>query len=240
MNPAKTATAARTLDLYRDAPLPDRVHVAVRWRSCPFPAVAEHLPDSGPILEVGCGHGLMAALAALQSSGRRVTGVDVDGKKIAAARQAAGRARDQGAHLDFSTMGDGELPEGPWQAVVVVDVLYLLDPHEQRALLDACAARLAPGGTLLVKEMDYRPRAKFAWNLAQETLAVRVLGLTEGSRLSFTAPDVVASGLRAQGLTVIQRRLDRGYPHPHHLLVATSSGAAGAPEVADGHEAGVR
>jgi len=35
--------------------------------------------------------------------------------------------------------------------------------------------------------MDTRPRWKYAWNMIQETLAVKVIGFTLGSRF-FSAP----------------------------------------------------
>jgi O-methyltransferase involved in polyketide biosynthesis len=113
------------------------------------------------------------------------------------------------------------VPEGPWDAVVLVDVLYLLDEAGQRALLESCAAVLAPGGVLVVKDMATRPRWKARWNATQEALSVRVLKITAGSReFAFVDPDERARWLVAAGLRDVRaRRLDRGRVHPHHLLV---------------------
>ena len=121
----------------------------------------------------------------------------------------------------------GAVPAGPWDAVVLVDVLYLLDTAGQRALLADCAAQLAPGGLLVVKDMATRPRWKARLNRLQETVSVRVLRITEGSPdFTFVEPDVRAGWLRDAGLTGVRaRRLDRGRAHPHHLLL----GRAPAP-----------
>ena len=77
---------------YRDAPRQERLHVAGRWRTCPFAAVEPHVPKAGRIMEIGCGHGLFSLYLALQSPERSVTGVDVDADKIPVARRAAERA----------------------------------------------------------------------------------------------------------------------------------------------------
>ncbi|MGI8809968.1 MAG: class I SAM-dependent methyltransferase [Acidimicrobiales bacterium] len=206
----------RLLPLYRGAPALDRAHVGVRWVSCPFPAVAAQLPASGRILEVGCGHGLLSLYMALGSSERSITGIDVDEDKLAAARAAA-----TGAGLDasFEVAAGAELPEGPWDGIAIVDVLYLLSAGDQRALLRSCAGALAPGGALVVKEMALVPRWKARWNTLQETASVKILGITEGEELTFLPPADLAAAMIAGGLTVRDRPVHRGYPHPHHLLV---------------------
>ena len=208
----------RVVGLYSGAPLTDRVHVAVRWATCPFPAVAAQLPGTGRILEVGCGHGVLSLYLALTSADRQVVGVDVDEDKLAVARTAAGA---EGLAATFDVVAGAELPAGPWAGIAIVDVLYLLSADDQRSLLRSCAGLLAPGGVLAVKEMALVPRWKATWNRVQETASVKVLGITEGSELTFLAPADMAGAMAEGGLTVRDRPIHRGYPHPHHLLVGT-------------------
>jgi 2-polyprenyl-3-methyl-5-hydroxy-6-metoxy-1,4-benzoquinol methylase len=212
------AAARAALRAYREAPLGDRLHVLVRWLTCPFPPVVEVLPSTGRVLEVGCGHGLFSGYLAQRSPGLQVHGVDIDADKIAVAAAAEPLT---GGRLDFAVGESGSVPEGPWDAVVLVDVLYLLDEAAQRSLLESCASVLAPGGVLVVKDMATRPRWKARWNAVQEALSVRILKITEGSpEFVFTDPDERARWLVAAGLEDVRAcRLDRGRVHPHHLLV---------------------
>ena len=198
-----------------------RLHTALRWWSCPFPTIAAVVPPRGEVLEIGCGHGLLSLFLALSAPSRRVRGVDVDPAKVDAATVAARRLSPAGGEVSFATVDRGWLPDERVDAIVIADVLYLLEPDEQRRLLAACAGCLRPGGVLVVKEVATEPRWKFRWNQVQETLSTRLLGITAGGdRLHFVPTSTMAGWLGGEQLVVESRSVDRGYPWPHHLLVA--------------------
>lgn len=206
-----------TLARYDDEPLATRVHTRVRWWSCPFEDVAASVPSTGRVLEIGCGHGLFATHLALTGPDRTVVGTDVDGDKIRAARRAA----EGIPNLAFAPAAPGELPDGTWRAICVVDVLYLIDRAGERALVHEAARRLEPGGVLVVKEMATEPAWKFRWMALQEKLSVQVLRITEGHDLTFVPPTELAAWMGEAGLVdVAHRPLHRRRPHPHHLVTA--------------------
>lgn len=211
--------------LYSGSPLSDRLQVSLRWRSCPFEAVAAFAPPSGEQLDLGCGRGILANLLALRSPGRAVRGLDPDPRRIETARRTIG---DRG-NVTFA-VGKEPAPGTRFAAISVVDVLYLLSEVEWKRLLRSCRDALAPGGTLLVKTMARRPRWKAAIDRFQETLSVRALGWTiGGSTIVPPDPDALAAELEALGLVVSSHPLDAGFPHPHLLLVATlPAGRAGS------------
>jgi 2-polyprenyl-3-methyl-5-hydroxy-6-metoxy-1,4-benzoquinol methylase len=212
----RSTIARATLAGYADAPPGDRFHVRVRWLTCPIEELERRVPRVGRVLDVGCGHGLVSLYLAACSSGREVTGVDIDGHKIELARQAAGRLADR--PISFEISPDGSLPGDAWDAIVVVDVLYLLGAEARAQLLRRCATALRPGGVLLVKETDTAPRWKHRLAAFQELLATRVLRITAGSALEFASSAQLAQELRRAGLDVSIERLDRGYLHPHVLV----------------------
>lgn len=216
-----TAPAARrAIELFDDAPRGDRFHVRARWFTCPFPAIERQVPRAGRVLEVGCGHGLLSLYLALAGDGRRVEGIDIDEHKIVLAQQAAANLRPGEASVSFATVTPGEMPDGPFDAIVITDVLYLMADEVRRSVLDACADRLGPDGVLLVKEVDDTPRWKYRIAHAQEVVATRVLKYTQGADLEIVPVQQFADHLSGLGLTVTAHRVDRGYPHAHALLVA--------------------
>lgn len=208
---------AQAVAPYRSERFATRAHVAIRWASCPFGPVLAALPPEGDVLDYGCGHGVLSfALAA--SRGRSVLGVDIDHAKIDVAARVA-KARAAMHPPEFATIDVGDVPEGRWDGIAVVDVLYLVEPAAQRLILHELAERLRPGGTLVVKEMDTRPAAKAAWMRLQERVSVGALSITKGSSLSFTDAAFLGEAMTMAGLDVTVRRIDRRYPHPHVLLV---------------------
>jgi len=209
--------ARRARRAYRGAPFGDRFHVALRWRTCPFRAVEDVLPRKGRILEIGCGHGLFSLYLAAASPDRTVVGVDVDDSKLAVARAATTAL---GAHsVSFEAREALEALSEPWAGIAIVDVLYLLGADPARAVLKAAAEHVEPGGVLAVKEIDLVPRWKYRLAHAQELVATKVLRITEGEKVDFLPPADAIGVMEDAGLHVETRRVDRGYPYPHLLIV---------------------
>jgi 2-polyprenyl-3-methyl-5-hydroxy-6-metoxy-1,4-benzoquinol methylase len=216
--------AARALGAYAGAPRGDRLHVRVRWRSCPFPEIAARVPATGRILDIGCGHGLFSLYLALSEPHRQVTGIDVDADKLVLARAAAAAVA---APVSFAAVEEGQLPQGPWDAITIVDVLYLMGSDGAHEVLQIAAAGLAPGGLLIVKEVDVHPRWKYRLTRWQELAATRVLRITQGAEVEFLPPSDIGAAMEAAGLVVHHEPLDRGHLHPHHLVIGQRPAAPG-------------
>ncbi len=185
----------------------ERFHTLVRFLTCPFLRVVRHVPAGATVLEIGAGHGVFATLARA-AGGRRVVAVEPDVRKV--------RALDG---VDV-VVGYDDCVRGAFDVVAVVDVLYKVPLAEWDAMLSRLAARLRPGGLLIVKEQDPTARLKNAWNRTQEWMASR-LRLTLGESFSYEDPADFAARLRRHGLAPEPpRRIDIGYPHPHVLYLA--------------------
>jgi SAM-dependent methyltransferase len=195
---------------YGDAPFGVKLHAVGRFLTCPFLPVVERVPRGARVLDLGAGHGTFSLLAAEQGAGS-VVALDPDhGKLLATFRDS--RVRFVAGFLDAV--------RGPFDVVALLDVFYRFPKAEWDPLLAGIAARLAPGGVLLLKDLDPGKRWKQGWNRAQETISDRI-GLTYGEAFSYESRDEVTARLRRHGFaSVAVTALDRGYPHAHVLYEA--------------------
>ena len=203
-----------------------RAHTMVRWATSPMAAVERELPERGTVLEIGCGHGMFGLTAALGSSDRRVLGTDIDGAKLVEARRAAEAAGLGTDRLEFLEVEAEWRPpaEVLYDAVVILDVLYLLGLDGAVELTRAAARVVRPGGRLLVKEMDTELRWKARYCAAQEFAATRLTHVTEGSTVELVPLGTLRAAMEDEGMHVDVRRLDRHQLCPHALLLGTRRG----------------
>ena len=211
----------RSLSLYRDQSKGVRFHTAMRAWSAPLQAVVEALPREGSVLDVGCGHGLIANEVALRSPAARVLGIDLSETKIASAKATRGD-RD---NIDFRLADLQEIDEKHFDAVALIDVLYLVPAASWNSFLGACLQRLKPGGTFVLKEIGTTPRWKFERLKLQEFMSTRILRITKGETMHFESAETLRDRLLSLGFEdVTIGRLDKGYTSPHILLTARRPG----------------
>jgi SAM-dependent methyltransferase len=103
------------------------------------------------VLDVGCGVGRWSRL--LAAKGAQVTGVDLSPTMIAQAQRRA-VAEGVAARCSFRVQDLSQLKiEGQFDLVLGVTVLqHILDPQLLRAAVRGMAARLAPGGRMILLE----------------------------------------------------------------------------------------
>ena len=133
---------------YRD-PLV-RGYVRGKLRDDPvFPAAFDLLnPTPLPVLDLGCGMGLLQFYLRERGYRAPLVGVDFDERKIRHADRVG-----QGAYhgLTFTT-GDALSAENFRGHVVLFDMLHYLDAARQAALLEQVAGQIAPGGYCLIRD----------------------------------------------------------------------------------------
>ncbi len=143
-----------------------RIYAGRKLRSDPiFPAAYELFGQSDqPLVDVGCGVGLLAFYLRERNFLPPISGLDSDGRKIERARAVA-----QGVYADLEFLQrDVSEPITRTGNIVLFDLLHYLPPADQAQLLTRLAERVAPGGTLVIRDCPRDQNARF-WltNLAE-------------------------------------------------------------------------
>jgi 2-polyprenyl-6-hydroxyphenyl methylase/3-demethylubiquinone-9 3-methyltransferase len=167
-----------------------REAVDAHWRSEP----ASVRPLAGKsVLDVGCGAGLLCE--PLARLGAQVTGIDAAAENVLAAA-----AHAEGAGLDIRYMAGevGSLDIGSFDLVASMEVLEHV--ADKTAYLAALAARLAPGGLMVLSTPNRTPQSRLLLVGAAEAIGLVPKGTHHWD--DFITPDELRSLLAAAGLAM--------------------------------------
>ncbi|MDQ6809061.1 MAG: methyltransferase domain-containing protein [Verrucomicrobiota bacterium] len=206
-----------------------RMYVHQKLRSDPIFAVASTLlvDSAEPVLDVGCGVGLLGFYLRERGYLPSVIGVDRDGRKIARAREiAASGSYDKVEFRDENICATAPTFSGN---VALFDVLHYLPRPQQRRLLLELAKCVAPGGVLLIRDAPRDARPRFWLTFLAEIFA-QTIAWNVGARLHFPARDELRAPFPASEFTSESRPLWGNTPFNNHLFIfrRCSSGAAQA------------
>ena len=176
-------------------------YTLAKLRSDPlYPGVLDALRGVAlPVLDLGCGIGLLAHAMRADGHDAVYRGVDIDARKIAEARRAAGVAGLTASSFDVVDLADG-LPAHAG-SVALLDVLQFVPPEAQGAILDAAIDRVAPGGVLVLRTGldDGSARAKTTRRI--DALSRRVGWMNAGPK-RYPDADALRAKCEAAGLSV--------------------------------------
>ncbi len=203
----------------------DRFYAPAKLGSDPvYGAVTRELDGTAlslPVLDVGCGIGLLAFYLREAGFTPDVTGFDYDAGKIHSASGMSERSGHRG--LRFMT-GDArsEMPEFSGH-VVILDILQFFTQPEQALLLTQAAARVAPGGKLIIRSCLRDDSQRFRVTVAGDWLAKLTFWMKAGP-VCYPDRALFESTLGSAGLKVRVEPLWGGTPFNNHLIVAERQG----------------
>jgi SAM-dependent methyltransferase len=176
--------------------------------------IGQYRPPTGLVLDIGCGFGLFSLYYAASARGRLVRGIDVNRRRIALARRAAARlglenvVYEEGDARDFK--GDAAV-----SAAYMLDIVHHVAPDAVPGLLRELHRAVAPGGLLLVKDVDTRPAPKrwFTWVLDK--------AMDPRAPVRYWSGDELGGALDHAGFSVRRHLMVDVLPYPHVLYVCT-------------------
>ena len=174
--------------------------------------IEQYLPTSGRILDIGCGFGLFSLYFASLEPRRRFLGIDLDARRIQYAQDSAKRLGLPNVEYRVGNAVDWDTDE-KFDAIYIVDLLHHMPFRDVPEFLARLRSRLRDGGTLIVKEVENRPRWKMWFTLAVDRAMV---GLEP---IRYWPPGELIDVLRHLGFDVVKHRMRDYLPYPHILYV---------------------
>jgi SAM-dependent methyltransferase len=223
------ADSLSSLDVRAEASVPS----GLPWRLCPrFPlfyhfhyvffkllldpvyraALIELNSKPLPLLDIGCGPGLLACYLRACGFSQAIHGIDYDAQKIDVARRVMNATDSSFEVIDVRE----RLPDHSGH-VTILDILQFFTPCEQTALLEAAAARVARGGKLIIRSCLREEGWRFRLSQAGDIFARMTFWLPR--TVFYPSRETVLRPLETAGLRGRIRRLSGPLPFNNFLLV---------------------
>ncbi len=194
-----------------------RLYAGRKLRSDPvFPAAFTLLEHSRePLIDVGCGVGLLGFYLRERNFQQPIIGLDRDGRKIARGRAVA-RASSY-SDLEFLEQNACENLAHRGN-LVLFDVLHYLSPNEQKLLLLRLAQQVVPGGLLLLRDCPRDDNARFRCTYAAERFA-QLITWNMRTPLYFPTRDEIAAAFPPNEFEQTVAPLWGRTPFNNHLFI---------------------
>jgi 2-polyprenyl-3-methyl-5-hydroxy-6-metoxy-1,4-benzoquinol methylase len=194
-----------------------RRYVTSKLRRDPIYSTAHELfrGSDQPILDVGCGLGLLGFYLRERGCRQPILGLDLDARKIGQGNRVA-----RACYRDIDLRHQDVL--GPLPAfsgnIALFDVLHYLPLAQQTSLLSRLAQSVAPGGLLVIRDCPRDNSARFWMTCVAERFA-QLVSWNLSTSFHFPSRERVAEAFDEKEFTRESRPLWGKLPFNNHLFI---------------------
>jgi SAM-dependent methyltransferase len=184
-----------------------------------YDGVYRELESSGlPLLDIGCGLGILAMYLRERGWNNPVFGFDYDANKIKRGESML----ERGAYAEISLkQGDARtgLPDHQGD-VSILDIMQFFNEDEQTALLAEAGKRVAPNGRLIIRSGLKEKNLRFFITWLVDVFAKCTLWM-KAAPIHYPTAEFFRSVLEAQGFVVRIRPFWGKTPFNNYLILAS-------------------
>lgn len=180
----------------------------------PFDEIIRCIPDNSTVLDIGCGYGFLANEIASRRKNCFIHGIDMDSARVRVAKALV--AGKKNVEVTVGDVSRNVLGEKKFDVVICFDILHHISREAQESVLKDIHSILNGGGTLLLKEIDVKPKLKYWWNYVHDTF------VTRGGSLFFRSTKEWVELIDRYGLKTERVSFPKkGVFYPHVFIVAS-------------------
>jgi 2-polyprenyl-3-methyl-5-hydroxy-6-metoxy-1,4-benzoquinol methylase len=186
-----------------------------------YPAVAAQLRgrEHEPLLDLGCGAGLLSFYLRESGFTAPITGIDFDARKIDAARRASRvilrREDAEGPSLEF-ICADATKPLPQGRNVVVLDLLQYVNTAAQQQILRNVAQTVPKGGIVVMRQGIRDDSRRYKFTHLVDTIG-RAIRWNRGEPMNFPTREEIVGAF--DGFTATITPMWGRTPYNNYLFV---------------------
>lgn len=174
--------------------------------------IGQYLPESGRVLDIGCGFGLFSLYYAKRFPNLEIFGVDKNPVRIKLAQQTAEKLSLQNVHYEVADATSLRVGMN-FDGVYMLDLIHHISRESVLPLLTHISARLNPDSRLIVKDVNTRPAYKRWFTYALDKLMDR------RAEVNYWERPALHVLLQDLGLEVFYHSMPDILPYPHMLYI---------------------
>lgn len=177
--------------------------------------IAQYFPDSGLVLDIGCGYGIFAQYYATLFPQLRIRAIDVNPRRIEAARATAQRLQLSNVEFCVGDACDFRCQEAI-RGAYIMDLIHHMPEEAVPRLVRPLAESLEPGCRLIIKDIDTSPRYKLIYSWMVDKF------MDYRAPVRYWSSFEVKEMLKSFGFEVYKHSLLSYLPSPHIVYIATN------------------
>ena len=158
----------KTIGLYSDNKFVN-IFSRIRFWDAPFEEINKLAPNSGVILDLGCGDGILSNYLALNNKQRKLIGIELNKNRVSRA--------DRGLKNTKFIYGNVLTKSFPKADIILLTHLlhHLPSKLDQEKLIIKCKKNLNPNGKLIITEVIEKPFLKYIISWLVDAFVVPIL-----------------------------------------------------------------
>ena len=191
-----------------------KIYDKLRSMIIPFERVLDEIPDKGSVLDIGSSHGTFTIYAARTKRRIRITGVEINGKRVKSARQKArGLKNIEFIDCDFTKFKSGK----KFDTVTCLDVLHHTPRILHEKFIEKSHKLLKPEGIFILVEISKKPTPKYLWNYMHDVLFSRT------TKLNYVSKEMAVGMVKAHGFSIKSIKTASSFMYVRYMIIAKKS-----------------
>ena len=145
-----------------------RLYASLKMLIVPYEQISQLVPQTGKVLDVGCGYGILSFFLCFEAPNRQVLGIEPNRARVSAIPKIVKKIP---SNVSFRAGDISAIASHSFQCIVMEEVLHHIAKEDQQQVLQQIHGALDDDGTFILRENNKRLSFRYIFvNLPAEYL----------------------------------------------------------------------